>query len=85
MSPTPSSGPAIAYSASQQDLFYPAQDLSTFPTVLLKTDAELCAWMCLLAYRDNCPASFAFDQGTISAKLNALGFQVRAILREHET
>jgi len=74
MSPaTPS--PAIPYSASQQDLFYPAKDLSNFPTVLPKTDAELCAWMCLLAYRDNYPASFAFEQATISAKLNALGFQ----------
>lgn len=73
MSPaTPS--PAIPYSASQQDLFYPAKNLSTFPTALPKTDAELCAWMCLLAYCDNEPASFAFDQGTISAKLNGLGF-----------
>ena len=67
--------PAIPYSASQQDLFYPAEDLSTFPTVLPNSDAALCAWMCLLAYRDNYPASFAFDQATISAKLGALGFQ----------
>lgn len=74
MSPaTPS--PAIPYSARQQDLFYPAKDLSKFPTALPATDAELCAWVCLLAYRDNYPASFAFDQGTIAAKLNALGFQ----------
>jgi len=73
MSPaTPS--PAVPYSASQQDLFYPAKDLSTFPTVLPETDAELCAWMCLLAYRDNYPASFAFDQATISAKLGTIGF-----------
>lgn len=67
--------PAVPYSATQQDLFYPAKDLSTFPTVLPKTDAELCAWMCLLAYRDTYPASFAFDQATISAKLSAIGFQ----------
>jgi len=67
--------PAIPYSATQQDLFYPAKDLSTFPNVLPKTDAELCSWMCLLAYRDSYPASFAFDQKTISAKLSALGFQ----------
>src|SRR5690348_18440914 len=74
MSPaTPS--PAVPYSSSQQDLFYPAKDLSGFPAVLPKADAELCAWMCLLAYRDNYPTSFAFDQGTISAKLSALGFQ----------
>jgi len=74
MSPaTPS--PAIPYSPSQQDLFYPAHDLSSFPTVLPKTDAELCAWMCLLAYCDNEPASFAFDQTTITSKLSALGFQ----------
>jgi Lipase (class 3) len=74
MSPaTPSA--AVPYSARQQDLFYPAKDLSGFPTVLPKTDAQLCAWMCLLAYRDNYPASFAFDQGTISAKLSGLGFQ----------
>jgi hypothetical protein len=74
MSPA-SPGPGVPYSARQQDLFYPAKDLSAFPTVLPKTDAELCAWMCLLAYRDNYPTSFAFDQGTISAKLSALGFQ----------
>ena len=74
MSPaTPS--PAIPYSASRQDLFYPAHDLSSFPTVLPKTDAELCAWMCLLAYCDGEPASFAFDQATITNKLSALGFQ----------
>lgn len=74
MSPaTPS--PAIPYSARQQDLFYPAKDLSAFPTAWPKTDAELCPWMSLLAYRDTYPASFAFDQSTISAKLNALGFQ----------
>jgi len=74
MSPaTPS--PAVPYSATQQDLFYPAKDLSKFPTALPATDAELCPWMCLLAYRDTFPVSFAFDQATISAKLNGLGFQ----------
>ena len=67
--------PTIPYSASQQDLFYPAKDLSNFPTVPPKSDAELCAWMCLLAYRDSYPASFAFDQSTIAGKLTALGFQ----------
>ena len=73
MSPaTPS--PAIPYSASQQDLFYAAKDLTSFPTARPNSDAELCAWMCLLAYRDNCPDSFAFDQATIAAKLNPLGF-----------
>jgi len=68
-------GLAVPYSATQQDLFYPAKDLSKFPTARPATDAELCAWMCLLAYRDTYPASFAFDQATISAKLNGLGFQ----------
>ena len=67
-------GPAIPYSATQQDLFYPAKDLSKFPTVMPATDAELCAWMCLLAYRDTYPASFAFEQPTIKAKLKAIGF-----------
>jgi Lipase (class 3) len=74
MSPA-SPGPGVPYSARQPDLFYPAKDLNAFPTVLPKTEAEMCAWMCLLAYRDNYPTSFAFDQGTISAKLSALGFQ----------
>jgi Lipase (class 3) len=74
MSPA-SPSPAIPYSASQQDLFYPAHDLSSFPTVLPTTDAELCAWMCLLAYCDKEPTSFAFDQATITSKLNVLGFQ----------
>ena len=74
MSPA-SPSPAIPYSATQQDLFYPAKDLSGFPTVLPKTDAELCAWMCLLAYRDTYPMSFAFDQATIAAKLSPIGFQ----------
>src|SRR2546430_760331 len=45
--------PAIPYSASQQDLFYPAKDLSSFPTGRRKSDAELCGWMCLLAYLQN--------------------------------
>lgn len=66
--------PAIPYSASQQDLFYPAKDLSSFPTARPKSDAELCGWMCLLAYRDNYPDSFAFDQTTMASKLNDLGF-----------
>ena len=66
---------AIPYSATQQDLYYPAKDLSRFPAARPRTDAEVCAWMCLLAYRDTEPASFAFEQGTITAKLGALGFQ----------
>lgn len=67
--------PAAPYSASQQDLFYPAKNLNNFPTARPKSDAELCAWMALLAYCDNEPAGFAFDQNTISLKLAALGFQ----------
>lgn len=69
-----SPSPAIPYSANQQDLFYPAKDLSSFPTARPATDAELCAWMCLLAYRDQYPTSFSFDQPTIRAKLSAIGF-----------
>jgi len=64
----------VSYSASQQDLYYPAKDLSNFPTARPKSDAELCAWMALLSYCDQQPASFAFDQNTISAKLRAMGF-----------
>ncbi len=64
----------VSYSARQQDLYYPAKDLSNFPAARPKSDAELCAWMCLLSYCDQRPASFAFDQNTISAKLKAWGF-----------
>jgi Lipase (class 3) len=65
----------VPYSASQQDLYYPAKTLNSFPGQRPKSDAELCAWMALLAYRDLEPASFAFDQNTIKAKLGTLGFQ----------
>jgi hypothetical protein len=64
----------VPYSASQQDLFYPAKSLNSFPAQRPKTDAELCAWMCLLAYRDQYP-NFAFDQGKIAQELAPLGFQ----------
>jgi hypothetical protein len=67
--------PGVPYSASQQDLYYPAKTLNSFPAQRPKSDAELCAWMALLAYRDLEPASFAFDQGTIKSKLGSLGFQ----------
>jgi hypothetical protein len=65
----------VPYSASQQDLYYPAKTLNSFPAHRPKSDAELCAWMALLAYRGLEPASFAFDQGTIKGKLGPLGFQ----------
>jgi hypothetical protein len=65
----------VPYSASQQDLYYPAKTLNSFPAQRPKSDAELCAWMALLAYRDLEPDSFAFDQGTIKSKLGSLGFQ----------
>jgi hypothetical protein len=65
----------VPYSVSQQDLYYPAKTLNSFPAQRPKSDAELCAWMALLAYRSLEPASFAFDQGTIKSKLGALGFQ----------
>jgi hypothetical protein len=65
----------VPYSASQQDLYYPARTLNSFPAQGPKSDAELCALMALLAYRDLEPASFAFDQGTVKSKLGSLGFQ----------
>ena len=67
--------PGIPYSASQQDLYYPARPLDSFPTQRPKTDAELCAWMSLLAYCDQFP-NFAFDQDTIRQKLGPLGFKL---------
>ncbi len=64
----------VPYSASQQDLYYPAKILHTFPTQRPKTDAELCAWMCLLAYCDQSP-NFAFDQDKITQRLGPMGFK----------
>jgi hypothetical protein len=63
----------VPYSAKQEDLYYPAKSLDAFPTQRPKTDAELCAWMSLLAYCDQ-GTSFAFDQPTITKKLAPLGF-----------
>jgi hypothetical protein len=62
------------YSASEQDLFYPARTLDHFPALRPKSDAELCAWMALLTYCDQ-GTSFAFDQDKIKNKLAPLGFQ----------
>jgi len=64
----------VPYSATQQDLYYPAKSLDAFPSQRPKTDAELCAWMAWLAYRDQYP-DFAFDQAGIKQKLGAWGFQ----------
>jgi hypothetical protein len=64
----------VRYSASQQDLYYPARFLDGFPTQRPKTDAELCAWMALLAYCDQ-GTSLAFDQDTIGKMLGPLGFK----------
>jgi hypothetical protein len=66
--------PSVPYSASQQDLFYPAKSLDSFPAQRPKSDAELCAWMALLAYCDQYP-DFAFDRNQITKKLAPLGFQ----------
>ncbi|HET8923310.1 MAG TPA: lipase family protein [Candidatus Acidoferrum sp.] len=66
--------PSVPYSASQQDLFYPAKSLDSFPTKRPKSDAELCAWMALLAYCDQFP-DFAFDCNKIASKLAPLGFR----------
>lgn len=65
----------VPYSALQQDLYYPAKTLDNFPVQRPASDAELCAWMALLAYCDLGP-SFAFDQDKIKSKLAPLGFQV---------
>jgi len=65
----------VPYSASQQDLYYPAKTLDNFPAARPGTDAELCAWLALLSYCDQEPASFAFDQNTVKIKLGPLGFQ----------
>ena len=64
----------VPYSASQQDLFYPAKTLDSFPTQRPETDEELCAWMAWLAYCDQYP-NFAFDREKIAKKLAPLGFQ----------
>jgi hypothetical protein len=64
----------VPYSARQQDLYYPAKFLDSFPTQRPKTDAELCAWMALLAYCDQFP-NFAFDQDKITQRLGPMGFK----------
>jgi len=76
----------VPYSAGQQDLFYPAKFLDSFPTQRPKTDAELCAWMALLAYCDLYP-NFAFDQDKIKQKLGPLGFKPLGFFESkgHET
>jgi hypothetical protein len=45
--------PGVAYGARQQDLYYPAKTLDSFPAKRPTSDAELCAWMALLAYCDD--------------------------------
>src|SRR5258708_39763004 len=65
----------VPYRAGQQDLFYPAKFLDLFPRRPPRSDAELCAWMAWLAYRDQYP-DFAFDRNSIDQKLGAWGFEV---------
>jgi hypothetical protein len=65
---------AIPYSALKQDLYTPAISLDSFPKERPKTDAELCAWMAWISYRDQ-GTSFAFERSTIEDKLRAIGFQ----------
>lgn len=64
----------VPYSARKQDLFYPAKNLKPFPATRPCSDAELCAWMSLLAYCDQ-GTNFAFDRGKVTAHLEPLGFQ----------
>ncbi len=65
----------VPYSASKQDLFYPAKFLDAFPKQRPKSDAELCAWVAWLAYRDQYP-DFAFDQESIKQRLGTWDFEV---------
>ena len=46
---------SVPYGASQQDLFYPATPLDSFPTEWPACDADLCVWMALPAYCDQYP------------------------------
>ena len=62
------------YSAAQQDLYYPAKFLDAFPAQRPKSEAELCAWMAWLSYRDQYP-DFAFDRNGITQKLSTWDFQ----------
>jgi hypothetical protein len=64
----------VPYSARSKDLYSPAISLDPFPTERPKTDAQLCAWMAWLSYRDQ-GTSFAFERGGIEDKLHAIGFQ----------
>jgi hypothetical protein len=64
----------VPYSAAQQDLYYPAQFLDKFSAQRPKSEAELCAGMAWLAYRDQYP-DFAFDREGIEQKLGAWGFR----------
>ena len=64
----------VPYSASQQDLFYPAKSMDSFPAQRPKSEAELCAWMAWLAYRDQYP-DFAFDRDEIKQRLYTWGFE----------
>ena len=64
----------VPYSAAQQDLYYPAQILDKFPAQRPKSEAELCAWLAWLSYRDQYP-DFAFDRQGIIQKLDAWAFQ----------
>lgn len=64
----------VPYSARKQDLFTPAISLDPFPNARPKTDAELCAWMAWLSYRDQ-GTNFAFERVEMESKLRAIGFQ----------
>ena len=64
----------VPYSAAQQDLYYPAKFLDAFPAQRPRSEAELCAWMAWLAYRDQFP-DFAFDRNGIRQKLGTWDFQ----------
>jgi hypothetical protein len=64
----------IPYSAGKQDLFFPAASLDPFPKTCPKTDAELCAWMSWLSYRDQ-GTNFGFDRNGIQSVLRMIGFE----------
>ncbi len=64
----------VPYSGRKQDLLTPAISLDSFPKERPKTDAELCAWMAWLSYRDQ-GTNFAFERVEMESKLRAIGFQ----------
>ena len=64
----------VPYSATKEDLFYPARRGAFFPDGRPASDAALCAEMARLAYARREP-DFAFDQDQILKVTLAIGFR----------